>query len=335
MEIVGEWSTAAVRLADRPCPEPGPGEVVLAMRALSINPRDRIMAMGGYGRMGGTLPLVPLSDGAGEVAELGEGVEDLALGDLVCPAFSRSWLDGPCRAGSLSGAHGGPLDGVAQERFAVPAAAVVRAPAHMSAEEAATLPCAAVTAWNAIVEQGRVHAGQRVLVQGTGAVALFALQFARIQGARVLVTSSSDDKLARAATLGADEGLNYRTRPEWAGPAREWAGGEGLDHIVEIGGEGSLAQSLRAVRPGGTVSLIGVLGGAHPQLDLGRVVTRNVRLQGVTVGSREMFARMARAMEDHRIRPVIDAERFAFDRLGAALDTLPLGRHFGKRVCSL
>lgn len=332
MRIEGDWGLGNIRAVTLPDPEPGPGEVLVEIRAVSINPRDRIMAMGGYGRAGGGLPLIPLSDGAGAVVALGQGVDAPAVGTLVFPAFSRTWSDGPLTSRSLLGAHGGPVDGTARTLMTLPADMAVPAPGHLSAEEAATLPCAALTAWNAVVEQGALAPGARLLVQGTGAVALFALQFARMLGAEVIVTSASDEKLAKARALGADHGINRETCPDWARAAREIAGGDGLDQVIEVGGAGSLDLSVRAVRPSGVVSLIGVLGGAAAELDLGRVVTRNVRLQGVTVGSRAMAGRMVRAMELHRLRPVIDAEPFALEDLADALAAMPQGRHFGKRV---
>ena len=335
MLLDGDWGTSNLKPADRPAPEPAPGELVIAIKAVSINPRDRIMCQGGYGRMGGSLPLVPLCDGAGEVTALGEGVTSYEPGELVVPAFSRTWLAGTVGPYTHLGGHGGPLDGTAQEFMAVPASAVVRAPAHMSAAQAATLPCAAVTAWNAISEQGNVRAGDVVLLQGTGGVSLFALQFAKMQGAEVIVTSSSNEKLERASAMGADHTINYREDPDWHKTARIITGGRGVDHVVEVGGAGTLEKSIGAVRPSGSISVIGVLSGLSGELNLGRIVTSNIRLQGVTVGSREMLKRMARAMELHGTEPAIDDERFELENLGAALDALPEGRHFGKVVCEL
>ena len=332
MQIEGAWGPENIRPAERPDPAPGPGEVVIRMRAVSINPRDLIMSRGGYGRRGGSLPLVPLCDGAGEVAAVGDGVRRVAVGELVCPTYSRTWLHGSYGPDSSRGAHGGPLDGTMQELMLVPAEAVVKAPRHLSAAEAATLPCAAVTAWNALVEQGAVRAGQVVLLQGTGGVSLFALQFAKLHGAEVILTSSSDAKLARAQALGADHLINYRSTPDWHEQARAITGGRGVDHVVEIGGAATLERSVAALRPSGAISLIGVLGGNAPTLPLGRVVTRNLRLQGVTVGSRATFEAMVRAMEVAGTRPVLDERRFAFEKLGEALAALPEGRHFGKVV---
>jgi NADPH:quinone reductase-like Zn-dependent oxidoreductase len=202
----------------------------------------------------------------------------------------------------------------------------------MNAAEAATLPCAAVTAWNALIETGEVRAGDTVLLQGTGGVSLFALQFAKMQGAETILISSSDEKLEHAKTLGADHLINYRSEPDWHKQALAITEGQGVDHIVDIGGAGTLDRSIAAVRPSGQISLIGVLGGAVTEVLLGRVVTRHVRLQGITVGSRDMFQNMTAAMTLHRTRPVIDAERFAFDGLKGALERLAQGRHVGKIV---
>ncbi len=334
MQIENDWGLDNIRSATRPDPEPGPGEIVVDIDAVSINPRDRVMAEGGYGRRGGSLPLVPLCDGAGRISAIGDGVSGYAVGDRVIPAYSRTWLSGTFRSESFHGAHGGPLDGMMQEKINIPADAVAAAPHHLNAAEAATLVCAGVTAWNALIVQGGLTSDDTVLLQGTGGVSLFALQIAKMIGATVVITSSSDDKLARATSLGADHTINYRAIPDWHNAAREVTGGAGVDHIVEIGGGDTLSKSLRAIKPSGVISLIGILGGATPALELARVVTRNVRLQGVTVGSREMLNDLARAYEAHGMRPVLDARTFAFDEVGPALASLASGDHFGKITCS-
>lgn len=333
MRLEDGWGLDHVRCIDLPDPEPGPDEVLVRIEAVSINPRDRILMMGGYGRMGGEPPLVPLCDGAGRVVAVGERVEDFEVGDFVVPHYSRTWPAGPLTAESHRGAHGGPCDGTMRELMPVPAAALAHAPAHMSAEEAATLPCAALTAWSAVVEQGAVKAGQSVLLQGTGGVSLFALLFAKMQGARVIHTSSSDEKLERVRAMGADHGINYRSDPDWHRTAREIAGGPGLDLIVDVGGGDTLGKSIAAVRPSGTVCLIGVLGGSAPALELGKVVTRNIRLQGVTVGACDAFKRMIAALQLHGTRAPLDDSRFAFEDLPRALAALPEQKHFGKVVC--
>ena len=333
MRIEGDWGLENLKQVDLPDPQPGPGEVVIGMEAVSINPRDLILASGGYGRVGGTLPLVPLCDGAGKIVAIGEGVEDFAVGDLVCPTFSRRWMRGLANTDAYKGAHGGPVDGTAQEMMLIPANAVVRAPKHLSAEEAATLPCAAITAWNALAEQGDVKPGDKILLQGTGGVSLFSLLFAKAMGAEVYLISSSDEKLERAKAMGADHLLNYRDVPDWHKSILKMTDGKGVDHVIEVGGSGTLEKSTAVVRYSGTVSMIGVLGGASGEFGLGRVVTRNLRLQGVTCGSKEMFENMVRAMELHQIRPPIDpAHEFQLKDLPKALKSLSEGKHFGKIV---
>jgi NADPH:quinone reductase-like Zn-dependent oxidoreductase len=331
MQIQDRWSPDSIRAAERPVPEPGAGEVLLRMEAASLNYRDWVMANGGYGRRGGTLPLVPCSDGAGRVVAVGAGVTRVAVGDLVCPIFTQTWWSGPFREHHWAGTLGGPRDGAMQEYMALSQEGVVRAPRHLDAVQAATLPCAAVTAWSAVVAQGRVKAGDAVLVQGTGGVSLFALLFAKMHGARVIATSSSDAKLERARAMGADHVVNYKTTPDWHKAAREITNGVGVDLVVEVAG--TLDASVRAVRTSGTLALIGVLAGATAQLGLGAVVTQNIRLQGVTVGSRDRFEEMARAMEMHGTAPPVDPRHFAFEEVGAAIKALPQGQHFGK-VCS-
>jgi len=308
------WSIDNLALVERPQPRPGAGQVLLRMKAASLNYRDLVVARRGYGPQTGELPLVPVSDGVGEVVEAGPGVTRVAAGDRVCPAFFQ---DGK----SL----GGPHDGVLQEYQVFHEAGVFPVPEHLSDEAAATLPCAALTAWTAIVVEGRAKPGDSVLVQGTGGVSLFALQFARLCGARVTVVSGSDAKLARAKALGAERGINYRTTPEWGKESR------GHDLVVDVGGAESVPQSLRAVRARGTICLIGVVSGQAMTLPLGPIVTRHVRLQGVTVGTLPDFEAMLRAIAQHRLQPVVD-KVFDFDALRAALDHLASGAHFGK-IC--
>lgn len=331
-EVRDEWTMDHLRPGERPDPAPpAAGQVLLRMRAAALNYRDLIVPLRGYGSLTGTLPLIPVSDGVGEVVAVGPGVTRVVVGDRVCPAMVQSWISGPPTAERLRATLGAPLDGVMAEYMVVPAETVVKAPAQLGDEEAATLPCAALTAWSAVVTEGRVAPGDTVLVQGTGGVALAALQFAKCQGARVIVLSSSDDKLARARALGADEGVNYRSVPEWGKAVRAIAGGDGVDHVVELGGQHTLPQSLRAIRAGGTISLIGVLSGGALNTYLGPIVTRQVRLQGVTVGSRDGFEAMVRAIALNRIRPVVDRV-FPFAELREALAALGSGAHFGK-IC--
>ena len=314
----------------RPDPEPGPGEVLLRVRAASLNYRDWLMIEGKYNPRQ-ALPLVPLSDGAGEVVTCGGGVTQWCARDRVAAIFSQKWLAGPPTREKLGAAMGGPLDGMLSEYRVLCGDGLVRIPDHLSYEEAATLPCAAVTAWNAVIEQGAIQPGDAVLVQGTGGVSIFALQFAKMAGARVIVTSSSDAKLERARALGADDGINYITTPDWAKRARELTGGVGVDHVVEVGGGGTFGQSLRAVRVGGTVSLIGVLSGNTTDTTLIPILMQNLRIQGVVVGSRETFVAMNRAIAQAGTRPVVDRV-FGVNEIAEAFACLAAGKHFGKIV---
>lgn len=334
MELRDDWSLDSLELGDRPKPAPGPGQVLVKMEAASLNYRDTVMVNRGYGRRSGSLPLVLVSDGAGTVEAVGDGVTRAAAGDLVCPIFGQNWIDGLFREEYWAGTLGGPLDGVMQEYMVLDEAGIVKAPKGWDAAAAATLPCAAVTAWNAVVEQGGLRPGDTVVIQGTGGVSLFALIFAKMLGCRAVITSSSDDKLARAKAYGWDRSVNYREVPDWSKAVREFTGGTGADLVVEVGGAGTLEQSLRSVKPGKAISLIGVLAGGKGEINLGPVVTQNVRLQGVTVGSRTMFEALVAAIEVHGIEAPIDPDHgFAFDELPQALADFPKGRHYGKVVC--
>jgi NADPH:quinone reductase-like Zn-dependent oxidoreductase len=329
IELTG-WGLEHIALGEHPEPAPpGPGEVLIEMRAASVNFRDFVFARGGYGRESGSLPRIVLSDGAGRVTAIGAGVTRAAVGDIVCPIVMPLWLSGPMRDEHRKEVLGGTVDGVMAERMTLREDAIVTAPQGFTAAEAATLPCAALTAWNALA-MAELKQGELVLSQGTGGVSLFAVQFARALGATVVVTSSSDEKLQRARTLGAQLGINYDRVPEWAAELRRLTGGRGADLVVELGGAQSLAQSIRAVRTGGTVALIGVLSGANAEIELGRVVTRGLRLQAVTLGSRDSFEAMVAFIDRHRLKPVIDPLHFGFAQTRAAIVTISQGRHFGK-----
>jgi NADPH:quinone reductase-like Zn-dependent oxidoreductase len=330
-QIQDDWSMDHLKIAERDQPEPGPGEVLLQMKAASINYRDLVVPLRGYGDFTGTLPLIPISDGVGKVVGIGAGVTRVASGDRACPMFMQKWIAGEPDLAKITATLGGPIDGVMQEYMVVNEAGLAKAPEYLTAEEAATLPCAALTAWSALITEGNVKAGDTVLVQGTGGVSLFALQFAKLLGAKVIILSSSDDKLKRAAALGADEGINYTNVPEWSRAVKKLTGGQGVDHIVEVGGEQTLPQSLRAIQPGGTISMIGVLSGANMGVSLGLIVTRKVRLQGITVGHRDAFEAMTRALAQHQVKPVIDRV-LAFEELKEAMAYLQKGKHFGK-IC--
>ena len=328
-QVEGDWTMDNVRLASRPDPTPGRGQVRVALRAAALNYRDLLVPLRGYGQRMKALPLIMLSDGAGVVDAVGPEVTRFRVGDRVCPMFFQNWSSGAPDPHKFARSLGSETDGTMADYMVVSEDGVATVPEHMSDVEAAALPTAALTAWRALVSEGRIKAGDCVLIQGTGGVALFAIQIAKMLGARVIATSSSDDKLERVRALGADETINYVANPEWGRRARELSGGDGVDHIVELGGEGTLPQSLRAVRTGGTISMIGVLSGGTMNASLGQVVTRHVRLQGITVGNRDDFEAMSRAMAQHLLRPCIDRE-FAFEDLMPALEYLRSGRHLGK-----
>lgn len=327
-EIQERFGLDRLRLIDREERAPGPGQVRVRPSAWSLNYRDFLVVTGLYNPRQ-PLPLVPLSDAAGVVDAVGEGVTRVKVGDRVMPIFAPRWIAGVPDKEKLGSALGGSIDGTAQEALVLDAEGVVKVPAYLSDAEAASLPCAAVTAWSALFEHGRVTPGQTVLVQGSGGVSVFALLFAHMAGARVIATSSSDAKLERLRALGAWKTINYRSDPEWGKTARGLSGG--VDHVVEVGGAGTIEQSLAAVRPGGTISLIGVLEGGAGPVPLTRVLMNAIRLQGVIVGPREAFERMLRAMEAAELRPVVD-RAFSFDDLPGALAHMKSGAHFGKIV---
>ena len=316
--------------AQRPDPRPGSGEVLLRMHAWSLNFRDLLVARGAYGAPP-QAGLVPLSDGAGEVLEVGAGVSRVKPGDRVAGCFMQGWLAGEVSSDYAKTALGGAIDGMLTEYKVLSAEGVVKLPASLSYEEAATLPCAAVTAWNALVREARVKAGDVVVLQGTGGVSLFALQFAKLHGARCIITSSSDDKLALARGLGADELINYRKQPDWEKAVMALTGGRGADVVVEVGGAGTLEKSLNAVRFGGIVTLIGVLTGTAGPIPTAAILRRHMRVQGIYVGSREMFDEMNRAIALHGLKPHIDRV-FGFDDARAAYEHLAGATHAGKVV---
>lgn len=333
LAVLNEFGEGGPILSNRADPQPGPGQVLLAMRAASLNYRDWLVVTGKYNPKF-RLPLIPGSDGVGEVIAVGSGVNRVRVGDRVCPIFAQGWLTGDPERRTLESSLGGPLDGTLAERMVVPESAVVAAPRHLSDREAACLPCAAVTAWRALVTLGHVSPGDVVLTQGTGGVSSFALQFAKLAGARVIATSKSDAKLARATELGADAIVNYARDVHWGDAVRKLTDGRGVDHVVDVGGAATLAQSLRAVRVGGTISLIGNLADAGEHPTLLPAVMRQVRLQGVLVGSRSDFEQMNRAIEHGRLRPVVD-RAFDLGSVGRAFAHLVSGTHVGKVVVDL
>jgi len=314
---------------ERDVPKVWPGQVLIRVHAVSLNYRDLLILLGRYAR-GLKLPLVPMSDGAGEVVEVGAGVTRVKRGDRVAGIFMPTWFSGDVSPYTARTALGGSVDGMFAEYVALSQDSIVHIPAHLSFEEAAALPCAGVTAWNALTSWV-LKPGISVLVQGTGGVSVFALQFARLAGARVIITSSSDKKLEKAAAMGVSDSINYRTVPDWDQKAIELTNGIGVDHVVEVGGPGTLARSLNAVRVGGRISLIGLLSGADATVNPMPILGKQIQVQGIFVGSREMFEAMNRAINLHQLRPVIDRV-FAFDEARDALRYLESGDHFGKVV---
>lgn len=329
IEIHGAFGLENLALVERPEPTAGPGQVVVGLRAASLNYRDLMMVQGSYNPKQ-RLPLVPCSDGAGVVEAVGAGVTRVAVGDRVATTLNPRWIAGEPARERVRASLGGPLDGVLQERMVLPEDGVVRVPAHLTDEEAATLPCAAVTAWSAL-DAGDVGAGDVVLVQGTGGVAVFALQLAKLRGARVIATTRRAERADRLRALGADTVIDSGENPDWGAKAREATGGRGVDLVAEIGGAGTLEQSLRAVRIGGTVALIGILDGDAASIALTSIFMQAVRIQGIQVGSRETFERMNRAIELHQIRPVVDRV-YPWTDPRAAFDAMAAGNHFGK-IC--
>lgn len=319
-----------LRLVDHDHPQAGPTDVVVQLRAASLNFRDLLFARGIYNPRA-KFPAIPLSDGAGEVVAVGEKVSRWKVGDRVCPIFMQGWLSGrrtPAIERTTLGA--GDIEGVAREFAAYPEHGLVRIPDHLSYEEAATLPVAALTAWHALVEAARVKPGETVLTLGTGGVSVFAVQIAKLLGARVIATSSSDEKLARIRELGADETINYRTTPAWEKEVLRLTSGRGVDAVVEVGGAGTLTKSMHSTRAEGTIAVIGVLAGGEG-VDPTRILMKSLKLHGIYVGPGQMFEEMNRALALAQLRPVID-RTFSFDQLPAALDYMQTGAHFGKIV---
>lgn len=329
-QITGTNGLDSLRCVDLPEPRPGPGEVRLRLRAVSLNYRDWMNVAGLHG-ITGPVPRIPCSDGAGEVLEVGPGVTDWRAGDRVVVPFMPGWLEGGFTQKHAAGALGGAVDGLLREQACLPASSLLPIPAHLSFAEAATLPCAAVTAWDALHERGGLQAGETVLILGSGGVSVFALQFARLAGARVLAITSSDAKAERLRALGAEAVHNYREDPAWDAWALAQTGGHGVDKVVEIGGPETLNRSINAVRFGGHIALIGVLTGTAGEVRTVGLLRKGIRLDGVYVGSRAMFAQMNTALEAAGLRPVIDSE-FAFDEAPAAFQRLASGAHFGKIV---
>lgn len=330
---ISSFGIDSLEFVERPTPEPGVGEVLVKIHAISFNYRDLMVVKGLYNPKL-KLPRIPVSDGAGEVTAVGEGVTKWKAGDRVMAIFMQNWIDGPPNSAKCRGALGGDVDGMLAEYVVLKESGLLPVPGHLSFQEAATLPCAAVAAWNAL-SAGEVKPGATVLIQGTGGVAIFALQLARLRGARVLGISSSYDKLERAYSLGLDGGLNYVDSPEWDRWAMDETGGEGVDLVVEVGGAGTLHRSLRALRIGGAIAQVGVLSGSAdaPPFPFASVLHKQVRIRGIYVGSRNDFEDLNKAINLTQLRPV--GENFPWSQAREALSRMEEGSHFGKLVLTV
>jgi NADPH:quinone reductase-like Zn-dependent oxidoreductase len=329
--IAGSKSLDGLRRCERPDPEAQPTQLLVRIRATSLNFRDLMIARGHYGGGPVTANTIPLSDGVGEIIAVGSAVTRFRIGERVAGTFFRRWIDGAPPRGPLTALGAPPADGVLAEYAVFDENDAVAAPEHLSAEAAATLPCAAVTAWRSLIEIGRVAPGETVLLIGTGGVSMFALQFALIAGARVLIISSSDEKLARARALGAHDCINYRTTPEWDREVMRLTDGRGVDHVLEVGGAGTLTRSIGSLAVGGRIALIGVLSGFASTVSPYGLLGKQASVQGVFVGSRGHFERMNAAITAHRLEPIIDRV-FDFDNAGEAYRHLESGSHLGKVV---
>ena len=318
-------------MVERPRPDAGACDVRVRVRAVSLNYRDLMVARGSRKR---ARQIVPASDGAGEVIEIGSGVRRLAIGDRVAAAFFPTWVDGPFAEEHHGNALGGSLDGMLAEEVVLPERAWVKIPSRYSFEQGSTLPCAGVTAWHALFEAATVRPGEAVLVQGGGGVSTFALQLARHAGARVIATSRSVEKRQRLVAMGASAAIDYMTDAKWGDTARAAAGNLGVDLVVEVGGAGTFDQSIASLRYGGQMSLLGILAGTQGPVNTYAIFHKNIRIHGVYVGSVAMFERFVRALERSSIDPVIDRV-FAFDQTRAAYEHLASGDHFGKVVIRL
>ena len=331
-EIISGDGVDALHLGERERPIPGPGQVRVRMNANSINYRDLITIEGAGARK---LPfsIVPNSDGAGVITAVGEGVK-LKEGDRVTSCFFEEWIAGEITAPVMASALGGPRQGVLAEEVILLEDGVIPTPASLTDEEAATLPCAALTAWHALTLPRPVKAGETVLLLGTGGVSVFAQQFCTMMGARTIVTSSSDDKLQKMKALGASEVINYRTNPEWDAAVLELTRGSGVDRVVEVGGPGTFDRSVNAVRVGGIIGLIGVLTGVSGAINPTPIMVKSITVKGIYVGSRAMFADMIRAIEAHNLKPVID-QTFDFKDARSAYHAMRGAGHFGKLVIKM
>jgi len=332
LKVEAPWGIDTIQVVEAPDPAPGPGEVLVRMRAVSLNYRDMLMVAGMYGRApSGAGAITPFSDGCGIVEAVGPGVTRVQPGDRVATMFFQRWISGPPNLDKLSSSLGSPIPGAGRELAVFSQEGLSKVPDFLTDQQVATLPCAALTAWRALFEDGDLRPGDMVVLQGTGGVSIFGLQFAHAAGLRTLITSSSDEKLERAKGLGADHRVNYRQTPEWSGPVREATAGVGADLIIEVGGGGTIEQSMKAIRIGGHVAIVGVVGGLGGPFNTAGLIANSARVQGLSVGSRDMFEAMCRFIELKKIAPVVD-KVFAWTDVAAAFKAMQGGEHFGKIV---
>jgi NADPH:quinone reductase-like Zn-dependent oxidoreductase len=333
LNVAAPWGLDAIQVVEKPDPTPGPGQVLVRMKAVSLNYRDLLMVNGMYGRAPSqtTDVITPFSDGCGYVEAVGEGVTRFKEGDRVATLFFQGWISGPPSLEKVVTALGFPIPGAGSELQTFSEHGLSKVPEFLSDNEVATLPCAALTAWRGLFHDARLEPGDTVVLQGTGGVSIFGLQFAHAAGLRTLITSSSDAKLERARELGADHVVNYKTTPSWSGPVREATSGRGADFIMEVGGGGTIQESMRAIKIGGHIAIIGVVAGAGDPFNPAALIGNSAKLQGLSVGSRDMFESMCRMMDLRKIFPVVD-KVFPFTEAKAAFSAMAAGEHFGKIV---
>jgi len=333
LNVAAPWGLDAIKVVELPDPKPGPGQVLVRMKAVSLNYRDLLMINGMYGRGAASTTdvITPFSDGCGVVEAVGEGVTRFKAGDRVATLFFQGWISGPPTLEKVMTALGFPLPGAGAELQTFSERGLSKVPDFLSDQEVATLPCAALTAWRGLFVDARLEPGDTVVLQGTGGVSIFGLQFAHAAGLRTVITSSSDAKLARAKALGADHIVNYRTTPAWSGPVREATHGRGADFIMEVGGGGTIQESMKAIKIGGHVAIIGIVAGAGEPFNPASLIGNSARLQGLSVGSRDMFEAMGRMIDLKKIFPVVD-KVFPFTEARAAFAAMAAGEHFGKIV---
>jgi NADPH:quinone reductase-like Zn-dependent oxidoreductase len=333
LNVAAPWGLDAIQVVEKPDPKPGPGHVLVRMKAVSLNYRDLLMVNGMYGRGSASTTdvITPFSDGCGVVEAVGEGVTRVKPGDRVATLFFQGWISGPPALDKVMTALGFPMPGAGSELQTFSEQGVSKVPDFLTDQQVATLPCAALTAWRGLFEDANLQPGDTVVLQGTGGVSIFGLQFAHAAGYRTVITSSSDEKLGRAKALGADHLVNYKTTPAWSGPVREATGGKGADFIMEVGGGGTIQESMRAIKIGGHIAIIGVVAGAGDPFNPAALIGNSAKLQGLSVGSRDMFEAMCRAMDLHKIGPIVD-KVFPFTEARAAFSAMAAGEHFGKIV---